>query len=279
MSNWLTNQLTSAKQDSGMWAGLADILQSVVTSHVDPMLDRVRNRKSIFTMNAEDLDTRVAELGSFFTIRSSDASSVPMLLLQRLDEIHFKGSLRPITQTFYREFNGIPITWQPLYAPVDIATYPYGTVLISEETLDSIGDNYGEMFLTSRGVASIALNDLGMLIEKDTTGTLTQESVTNEALEKFKQVVKPLLPLHIVFDGMLLYVSVETPRSFKATMRLISVGVEAGTYPVEAHQDAITSVSQQMSHVTEAQKGGDFEFWPRFDDQLLDVDVDPDNDY
>ena len=279
MSNWLSNQLTSATQSSGMWSGLAVILQSVVTTYVDPMLDRVQNRKSIFTMNSEDLDTRVEELGSFFTIRASDASSVPMLLLQRLDEIHFKGSLRPITQTFYREFNGIPITWQPLYAPVDVTTYPYGTILITEETLDSVGDNYGDMFLTSRGVVSIALNDLGTLIEKDTTGTLTQESVTNEALEKFKQVVKPLLPLHIVFDGMLLYVEVDTPRSFKGSMRLVSVGVEAGTYPVDAHQDTIKSVSQQMSHSTDVEKGGDFEFWPRFDDQPLDMDVDPDNDY
>lgn len=73
-------------------------------------------------------------------------------------------------------------------------------------------------------MASIALNDLDTLIEKDTTVTLTQESVTNEALGKFKRVVKPLLPLHIVFDGMLLYVEVDTPRIFKGSMRLVSVG-------------------------------------------------------
>ena len=71
-------------------------------------------------MADEDLDTRIGEMGKFFTIRVSDASSKPMLLQQRLDEIHFKGTAQPITQTFYREFNGIPVTWQPLFAPVDV---------------------------------------------------------------------------------------------------------------------------------------------------------------
>lgn len=66
MRNWLSNQLTSAKQSSWMWSGLAEILQSGVTAYVDPMLDRLHNRKSIFTMNSEDLDTQVEELGSFF---------------------------------------------------------------------------------------------------------------------------------------------------------------------------------------------------------------------
>ncbi|EKT93651.1 putative tail tube protein, partial [Escherichia coli O111:H8 str. CFSAN001632] len=42
-------------------------------------------------MSKEDLETRTNELGQFFTIRTSNSSSVPMLLQQRLDEIHFKG--------------------------------------------------------------------------------------------------------------------------------------------------------------------------------------------
>lgn len=274
MSNWLTKQLTSAKQDSGMWSGLAEILQGVVSTYVDPYLTRLSNRKSIFTMAEEDLDTRVSELGSFFTIRSSDASSVPMLLLQRMDEIHFKGSLRPVTQTFYREFNGVPITWQPLYAPVNTDSYPYGTILVTEQTLDSVGDNYGDMFMTSRGAVSIDMATLMALIEADTTGTMTQESITADALEKFTQVVKPLLPLHIVWDGMILYFSVDLSEERTERLRLISISQEAGAYAAHSDYDRITSATQDVSHSLIMTSGGYFYFTPRVDDQPTDVDMD-----
>jgi len=274
MSNWLAKQLTSAKQDSGMWSGLAEILQGVVGTYVDPYLTRLSNRKSIFTMAEEDLGTRVSELGSFFTIRSSDASSVPMLLLQRMDEIHFKGSLRPVTQTFYREFNGVPITWQPLYAPVDTDTYPYGTVLVTEQTLDSVGDNYGNMFMTSRGAVSIDMSTLMALIEADTTGSMTQESVTADALEKFTQVVKPLLPLHIVWDGMILYFAVDLSEERTERLRLISISQEAGAYTAHSDYDRITSATQDVSHSLTMTPGGYFYFTPRVDDQPIDVDMD-----
>ncbi|GHM10457.1 hypothetical protein ECZU41_51250 [Escherichia coli] len=106
---------------------------------VDPWLERITNRKSIFSMSKEDLETRTNELGQFFTIRTSNSSSVPMLLQQRFDEIHFKGTERPINQTIYREFNGISVLWDPIYAPVDFERHPYGTVLIPESTLETTG--------------------------------------------------------------------------------------------------------------------------------------------
>ncbi|MCV5928178.1 phage tail protein, partial [Escherichia coli] len=75
-------------------------------------------------------------------------------------EIHFKGTERPINQTIYREFNGISVLWDPIYAPVDLERHPYGTVLIPESTLETTGGTFGEMFLTSRGMISIPINDL-----------------------------------------------------------------------------------------------------------------------
>ncbi|MCV4732119.1 phage tail protein, partial [Escherichia coli] len=90
---------------------------------------------------------------------TSNSSSVPMLLQQRFDEIHFKGTERPISQTIYREFNGISVLWDPIYAPVDFERHPYGTVLIPESTLETTGGTFGEMFLTSRGMISIPIND------------------------------------------------------------------------------------------------------------------------
>ncbi|HHJ2765991.1 TPA: phage tail protein, partial [Escherichia coli] len=98
------------------YKSLADLVQSMMDTFVDPWLERITNRKSIFSMSKEDLETRTNELGQFFTIRTSNSSSVPMLLQQRFDEIHFKGTERPINQTIYREFNGISVLWDPIYA-------------------------------------------------------------------------------------------------------------------------------------------------------------------
>ncbi|MCS0734816.1 phage tail protein [Escherichia coli] len=203
--SWFNNRLTSAKQKSLLYKSLADLVQSMMDTFVDPWLERITNRKSIFSMSKEDLETRTNELGQFFTIRTSNSSSVPMLLQQRFDEIHFKGTERPINQTIYREFNGISVLWDPVYAPIDQVRFPYGTVLIPESQLESTGDVYGDVFLTSRGMISIPINNLAI---DNVTGGIDQSALTEDILKKFNQFVKPLLPLHIVFDGLMLYLSI-----------------------------------------------------------------------
>ena len=203
--SWFNNRLTSAKQKSLLYKSLADLVQSMMDTFVDPWLERITNRKSIFSMNKEDLEIRTNELGQFFTIRTSNSSSVPMLLQQRFDEIHFKGTERPINQTIYREFNGISVLWDPVYAPIDQVRFPYGTVLIPESQLESTGDAYGDVFLTSRGMISIPINNLAI---DNVTGGIDQSALTEDILKKFNQFVKPLLPLHIVFDGLMLYLSI-----------------------------------------------------------------------
>lgn len=227
-TGWLKRRLTPAKQASEMYSSLADIIQALFEQVVEPILTRSSNRKSFFTMDDEDLDIKIQELGQFFTIRTSDASSKPMLLQQRLDEIHFKGTSRPITQTFYREFNGIPITWQPLFAPVDTSAYPYGTQLIAENNLESVGDAFGDLFLTSRGVISVSIIDLQKLILLY-GATKTTEELTEIALTKFKQVVQPLLPLHIVFDGMQLLLRIQVDEAGDCAWH-------ASTYAETVHQ-------------------------------------------
>lgn len=203
--SWFNNRLTSAKQKSLLYKSLADLAQLMIDTFVDPWLERITNRKSIFSMNKEDLEIRTNELGQFFTIRTSNSSSVPMLLQQRFDEIHFKGTERPINQTIYREFNGISVLWDPVYAPIDQVRFPYGTVLIPESQLESTGDAYGDVFLTSRGMISIPINNLAI---DNVTGGIDQSALTEDILKKFNQFVKPLLPLHIVFDGLMLYLSI-----------------------------------------------------------------------
>ncbi|STO98927.1 putative tail tube protein [Escherichia coli] len=70
------------------------------------------------------MDARIAEYGRFFVITEKDKARRPMLLAQRLDEVHFKGTILPIEQTFWREFGCIPVSWEPLYAPVNIEKTP-----------------------------------------------------------------------------------------------------------------------------------------------------------
>ncbi|HCO0762917.1 TPA: phage tail protein, partial [Escherichia coli] len=126
-NNWLKERLTQFKQDSKLWAAFVDTIQDVWNESVEPILTRISNRKSFFTMAREDMDTRIAEYGRFFVITETDKTRRPMLLAQRLDEVHFKGTVRPIEQTFWREFGTIPVSWEPLYAPVDTEKHPYGS--------------------------------------------------------------------------------------------------------------------------------------------------------
>ncbi len=63
--SWFNNRLTSAKQKSLLYKSLADLVQSMMDTFVDPWLERITNRKSIFSMSKEDLETRTNELGQF----------------------------------------------------------------------------------------------------------------------------------------------------------------------------------------------------------------------
>lgn len=58
------NRLTSAKQKSLLYKSLADLVQSMMDTFVDPWLERITNRKSIFSMSKEDLETRQMNLAS-----------------------------------------------------------------------------------------------------------------------------------------------------------------------------------------------------------------------
>ncbi|QCR38730.1 phage tail protein [Nissabacter sp. SGAir0207] len=271
-SGWFKNRLTKAKQNSVMQSGFADIVETLFIDAVEPYLERLTERKSFFSMTDEDLDTRISEMGQFFTIRASDASSKPMLLQQRLDEIHFKGTQRPIIQTFYREFHGVPITWQPIYAPINQEKYPYGTVLVSEDNLESVGSNYGEMFLTSRGVVSISYQELTDLITIGNNPDITTVAqVTQAALTKFKQVVVPLLPLHVVFGGLqLLYEWTITEPEVSAYLRIISVSEEIAPLVEVTEAAVLETVTVELGEIEAIDLIIETQDLVAYDDVLLD---------
>ena len=276
-SSWYKNRLASTKRGSLLYSSLSDIVQSLVSSFVEPWLNRITNRKSIFSMDARDLETRTNELGQFFTIRTENSSSVPMLLQQRLDEIHFKGTERPINQTIYREFEGIRVSWEPIYAPVNMEKYPYGTVFITEGTLDSAKLIYGDMFLTSRGMLSIPVNDLGRSLGIE--GVVTdQEAVTEAVLTKFNQFVKPLLPLHIVFDGLSLYLDVEIDECAEELVLFSVVDADKSFFWTDCGESVVFDASSVVLDTIVVEPGPMVEFTPttfdrtRADALILDSD-------
>lgn len=194
--HWLRKQLTRAKQGAPLWVELADAVQEIVEQHAMPLVTRLRNLSSAFTMDEQDIDRKIGELGQFFAIRAVDYESKPIIFMQRLDEIHLKDTEYPVINTLWREFKGLSVTWQPLYAPMDQEKYPYGSVLITKESAKVAAGRYGDMFLTSRGVIRLPINELMRAHDSD-----EMDEVISNLIAEFKVYVEPLLPLHIVFDG------------------------------------------------------------------------------
>lgn len=230
--NWLKNQLVGAKQASPLWASFTNIIEELWNEQIEPILTRISNRKSFFTMDSEDMDTRIAEYGRFFVIGEKDKSKRPMLLTQRLDEIRFKGTYQPIEQTFWREFRRMPVSWQPLYAPVDLDATPYCSFLATAEEVQWAVEKYGEFFLTSRGRVVLNLNQL--YTEYD---VVEWDKAVENILDDFKTIIAPLVPLHIVFDG----VAFRLTASIKETVYHLVQGVS----DVEVHGGLLLSETQE----------------------------------
>ena len=235
--NWLKERLTKVKQDSHLWSAFIDALQDVWNEAVEPILTRISNRKSFFTMDSEDMDARIAEYGRFFVITEKDKARRPMLLAQRLDEVHFKGTILPIEQTFWREFGCIPVSWEPLYAPINIEKHPYGSYFATEIEIPTAQAQFGEFFLTSRGLVVVDQNKLYR-----SYGEQDKEAAVQKLLSDFETVIAPLLPLHIVFDGVSFRLSAVFPEVAEILNCLSTdVSVIEGVYVTESIADMLYS--------------------------------------
>ncbi|EFH8163334.1 hypothetical protein L6019_RS23690 [Escherichia coli] len=208
---WFRNRLTPEKLKSTGWPALADAIETLVRDVVEPYLKRNDARKSLYTMAEEDLNLRISELGQFFNVRTRSPESKPLLLMQRLDEIHLKNTDQPIINTFWREFDNMTVTWVPIWAPVDQDLFPYGSVFLTQEsvTLDRdtpVDEHYGELFLTSRGTILVRLDQVYQKYCVD--GGIDLTTALTELLNDFALYIHPLVPKHIVFDGVaiMLYV-------------------------------------------------------------------------
>lgn len=197
IKDWIKNHLIPEKRDAGLWPGFTDALQETYEDQIEPLLERLSARKSFFTMHPDDLDKRIKEYGQFFVIGQNGTASRPILLTQRLDEVHFKGTDQPIIATFWREFGNLPVTWEPLYAPIDQDLCPYGMFFTTAAGMEVAAASFGEFFLTSRGTISVDLNRLYEIYGFD-----EQDKLVKRLISDFDRIVAPLLPLETVFDGI-----------------------------------------------------------------------------
>lgn len=202
-SNWLKRQLTPSKQNSPMWAGFADAVQEIFDGQVRPLTMRIASLNSYFTMHKDDLQRRLDELGSFFYFGGNvDEADMPLAVMQKLDEVHFKRTDLPIQNAISREFQGLKVQWQPLYAPkvitpngsADYTKKAFGEELVNAlRTVTEINDSresIDDYFLTSRGVLEVSSMQLA-------SSGFTSEQFT----AMVARIISPLIPTDIVFDG------------------------------------------------------------------------------
>lgn len=182
----------------------ATALQDLITAHAEQYLIRLKKRPSLFEADKRDLDTLLQELGNFFAIGEVDDENLALTIMQRQDQIHLKRTVYPLINTLVREFRGIQVTWEPLYAPVDQEAHPYGDLLLIEREISETGIPRDEWFLTSRGVIRVP-----MLEVRRSFGNSASDS--DAAIQQFesllRRVIYPLIPLRIVCDGQQYYLS------------------------------------------------------------------------
>lgn len=195
---WVKRRLSHVKQDSPLWADLADAIETLIADHVDVYLDRLKRRVSLFDSNKEDLKVALTELGDFFAFGDVEDEDIALMIMQREDEIHQKRTIYPLTGTLNREFGGLNVTWEPFYAPADQEAYPYGSRFVIESELAQELIPREDWFLTSRGVIRVPLQDVYRVFGYGNEGMAIFE-------EKIRRIIHPLIPLRIACDGQQYY--------------------------------------------------------------------------
>lgn len=192
---WLKSQLTSTKKNEIPWTELAQSIGDVMNLHIETIVDRIRQRSSLYEMQKKDIIEETKELRSIFPFGEIVDDDFAHAISQRRDEIHFKRTEYPLSATIAREFGGMEVKWSRLYAPVDQDVYPYGELFIQEGTIKYSQFDMSELFLTSRGVIDVPANLVQLVRPSDDTSFEEFEA-------EIERIVYPLLPLRIVFDGV-----------------------------------------------------------------------------
>ncbi len=205
LKSWLRGQLTSTKRKEESWIDLAYAIAEGISEHVENYLDRLKARNSLFDMEKADLLVDTEELRKVFPLADVSDEDLAHTVMQRQDAVHFKKTVYPMISTLAREFAGMQVTWEPLYAPIDQEQHPYGDLFVTlpeMENYESQGLTPDKWFMTSRGVLRVPMNDVAG----------GADGVTEDAIvafeEKLKRIIYPLVPLRIVCEGQSYFISI-----------------------------------------------------------------------
>ena len=194
--HWFRDRLIPKKQQSGMWTDLSDSIEMLITDHVESIIERLRDRVSIFDMHHDDLKILLSEMGKFFVVGDVADDDAALVLMQREDEIHLKRTIYPLVNTINREFEGLSVKWQPQWAAADLDKYPYPSVLKDKKSItDDINTKLSEWFLSSRGAIAVNFDEIEKMFSDSRDPMETLEGM-------IKKIILPLIPLRIVCDGI-----------------------------------------------------------------------------
>lgn len=201
--NWLVDRLTESRAGEPIWKDFAHALQDLINNHAEEYITRLRRKVSLFDADKRDLDQILRELGAFFALGNVKDENLPIVIMQRQDQIHQKKTIYPLVNTLVREFNGIKVTWEALYAPIDQEAHPYGTKFVIEREIAEEAIPRDQWFMTSRGVIRVPMLEVRRAFDGDSDA----DAAVSEFEELLKSVIYPLIPLRIVCDGQQYYLS------------------------------------------------------------------------
>lgn len=206
MKDWLVKRLTPKKARQERWVGLATSRQKVWETFFDPALLRLENLRSFYKAEDEDLALLLREMGDYFASDAPNQADRPISVAWRRLELEYKDLELILTSVFRRHYGNLPVTWFPLFAPLD---EEYGMTFVPAEgpwpELKNIPPE--GLWLTSRGMLGV---DFGHLLK---IGLRKQEF-----LERAVPLLKRTKPLHIVYDGPLWYIRFDIPAEFDVSV-------------------------------------------------------------
>lgn len=199
MKDWLVKRLTPKKARQERWVGLATSRQKIWENFFDPALLRLENLRSFYKAEDEDLALLLREMGDYFASDAPNQADRPISVAWRRLELEYKDLELILTSVFRRHYGNLPVTWFPLFAPLD---EEYGMTFVpAEGPWPELKNTPPDgMFLTSRG-----------LLGTDYSHLLSIGLSKEEFLDKALPLLKRTKPLHIVYDGALWYIRFDIP--------------------------------------------------------------------
>ena len=238
--HWLVSRLAGDKKESQRWIELSEALESFWDNNLHARVQGVADSRSIFTAEESDLQKLLKELGDFYDVNLQiENENKPLAIAWRRNEIHLKNTRLTIESIIKRNFSGLEVRWEALYARKD-KDYSLDN-LFSEQEVKDLGWNIDDLFMTSRGRLWIHKSQFISL-------GLTKQDFR---LAAQKEIAK-IKPTHIVYDGEFLALEVSlnyqsqnlsyVANTHEKTREVMLTESEADSHKVAQNEQVLTHV-------------------------------------